>query len=278
MANKIVLKKSSVAGKVPQPADLDYGELAINYADGLIYYKDASNSIQSISSGSGSSGGSLTVSDTAPSEPSNGDEWIDIADGTKYTYINDGDSSQWVELEADIVISAGSSGIELTDLSVSTATASGNGSLSYNNTTGEFTFTPADTSGGGGGGSAYTAQYTMSGSTSGNTETEIFIDGVNGSRIPVNTDTTLMFTIDFIATSSDSNTDYAVSHVKGATRNIGGAVADLGSLYEIVITTSNASILFDARADDTNNALGIYVQGLASATFDFKAVVSVIEV
>ena len=33
---------------------------------------------------------------------------------------------------------------ELTDLSVSTAAASGNGSLAYNNTTGVFTFTPAD--------------------------------------------------------------------------------------------------------------------------------------
>ena len=49
--------------------------------------------------------------------------------------------------------SGGSGGIALTDLSVTTAgTASGGGSLAYDNTTGTFTFTPADTSGGGGGG------------------------------------------------------------------------------------------------------------------------------
>ena len=42
---KILLKKSSVAGRVPGASDLDYGELAINFEDGKIYYKDASNNI-----------------------------------------------------------------------------------------------------------------------------------------------------------------------------------------------------------------------------------------
>jgi len=45
----------------------------------------------------------------------------------------------------------GGSGIALTDLSVSTNSASGNGSLAYNNSTGVFTFTPADASGSGSG-------------------------------------------------------------------------------------------------------------------------------
>ena len=40
----------------------------------------------------------------------------------------------------------GSSGIALSNLSVSSNSPSGNGSLSYNNTTGVFTFTPADAS------------------------------------------------------------------------------------------------------------------------------------
>lgn len=40
-----------------------------------------------------------------------------------------------------------SSGIALTDLSVTTASASGGGSLSYDNTSGAFTFTPANVSG-----------------------------------------------------------------------------------------------------------------------------------
>ena len=48
MATNIKLKKSSVPGRVPSTGDLDYGELAINYADGVIYFKSASNIIQSI--------------------------------------------------------------------------------------------------------------------------------------------------------------------------------------------------------------------------------------
>jgi hypothetical protein len=46
MANTVKLKKSSVLGKIPQSADLDYGELALNYADGKLYFKDSSNVVQ----------------------------------------------------------------------------------------------------------------------------------------------------------------------------------------------------------------------------------------
>lgn len=42
----IKLKKSSVSGKAPDSADLQYGELAINYADGRVYYKNSSNEIK----------------------------------------------------------------------------------------------------------------------------------------------------------------------------------------------------------------------------------------
>jgi len=43
---KVLLKRSSVIGRVPGASDLDYGELAINFADGKIYYKDDSNNIK----------------------------------------------------------------------------------------------------------------------------------------------------------------------------------------------------------------------------------------
>jgi hypothetical protein len=39
MANKVQLKKSSVAARVPLTTDVDYGELALNYTDGKLYYK-----------------------------------------------------------------------------------------------------------------------------------------------------------------------------------------------------------------------------------------------
>lgn len=49
MTNKIILKKSSVITdgqpKAPLSVDLDYGELAINYAGGRLYFKRSDNSI-----------------------------------------------------------------------------------------------------------------------------------------------------------------------------------------------------------------------------------------
>jgi len=47
MANKVLLKKSSVGSRIPTTSDLDYGELALNYADGKLYYKTSSNTIKS---------------------------------------------------------------------------------------------------------------------------------------------------------------------------------------------------------------------------------------
>ena len=52
MSNQIILKKSSVGDKVPLTTDLLYGELALNYADGKLYFKNASNQINYLGSSS----------------------------------------------------------------------------------------------------------------------------------------------------------------------------------------------------------------------------------
>jgi hypothetical protein len=64
MPNKVLLKKSSVAAKVPVAADLDYGEIALNYQDGKIYYKKADNSIDSFTSASAVTGVSSVAGNT----------------------------------------------------------------------------------------------------------------------------------------------------------------------------------------------------------------------
>ena len=46
--SKIILKKSAVAGKQPVVADLEYGELALNYADSKLFFKTADNTIAQI--------------------------------------------------------------------------------------------------------------------------------------------------------------------------------------------------------------------------------------
>jgi len=43
------------------------------------------------------SGGGFTISDTAPTDPEDGDRWLDSTSGIEYTWVDDGSSSQWVE-------------------------------------------------------------------------------------------------------------------------------------------------------------------------------------
>jgi hypothetical protein len=62
MPNTIKIKNSAVAAKVPLTTDLDYGELALNYADGKIFYKRSDNTVQSISGGGGT--GDVTLAGT----------------------------------------------------------------------------------------------------------------------------------------------------------------------------------------------------------------------
>ena len=46
MSNKVIFKRSSVAGRVPDASSLDYGEVALNFADGRLYYKDSTNVVR----------------------------------------------------------------------------------------------------------------------------------------------------------------------------------------------------------------------------------------
>ena len=46
----------------------------------------------------GGGGTTYTYSSSAPVSPSAGDEWLDSTSGILYTYVNDGNSSAWVEL------------------------------------------------------------------------------------------------------------------------------------------------------------------------------------
>ena len=68
---KVITKKSTVAGKVPVPADLDIGELAVNTADKKLYTKHSNNAVVQI-------GTTITISSTAPASPAVNDLWIQI--------------------------------------------------------------------------------------------------------------------------------------------------------------------------------------------------------
>lgn len=91
MANTIKIKNSGNTGNVP--ASLDFGELAINYTDGKLFYKNNTGSITSFTLSSGT-GAKLTTSDTPPSGPSAGDLWYESDTGKTFIYYD----SYWVEI------------------------------------------------------------------------------------------------------------------------------------------------------------------------------------
>jgi len=63
MANTTIqLKRSGTASNVP--VSLAYGEISLNYADGLLYYKNSAGYIVSFSSGGGNSFGTVNANGT----------------------------------------------------------------------------------------------------------------------------------------------------------------------------------------------------------------------
>jgi hypothetical protein len=135
MANKIILKKSSVSEKVPTTGDLDYGELALNYADGKLYYKTSTNTIEAFVAGAG--GGSSS------------DSFKNIAVAGQSTVVADSPT--------DTLTLVGGTGLSITtDSSTDTITLTnsspdqvvsltGSGSVSISGTYPNFTISGTDT-------------------------------------------------------------------------------------------------------------------------------------
>jgi hypothetical protein len=64
----IQLYHSSTPGAAPVAANLNTGELAINIADGILYYKDPTNAVKQFSSGSAAAGGAIVTNETTATE------------------------------------------------------------------------------------------------------------------------------------------------------------------------------------------------------------------
>jgi len=71
--------------------------------------------------GGGGGGANVTVSSSPPGTPGVGDVWIDSDTAIYYTYIDDGDSDQWVEIAASTIYTNDSGGgggsVDLTSVS-----------------------------------------------------------------------------------------------------------------------------------------------------------------
>jgi hypothetical protein len=117
MATVVQLKRSETQGAIPGAGDIAVGELAVNLADGALYTKRTNGAIIEIG-----------VSEQVPVFFA--DE-VDLGDLTSA-----GETYDMGGLDGG---SPASSGIQLTDISVTDS--GGDGSLAYNNSTGVFTFT-----------------------------------------------------------------------------------------------------------------------------------------
>ena len=87
MTTIIKLKRKGVGGSDPSPSDLEHGELAINFADGKLYYKNSSNAIaQFLDSGQTVSMiDSAYINDRVNTDYLNSDEAINLVDSA---YVN----------------------------------------------------------------------------------------------------------------------------------------------------------------------------------------------
>jgi len=107
---KIQLKRSNVldggAAKEPTSAQMEFGELAVNYntADPAIFLKDeAGNIIRVAGIGNISDDGQVELPSTSnpPANPLPGNLWFNADDGRLYIYYNDGNTAQWVDASPD---------------------------------------------------------------------------------------------------------------------------------------------------------------------------------
>lgn len=73
MATTIRLKKSGATGNVPSNTELDFGELALNYADGVLYYKNDTGTVSQISGSSANTFETINANGTLLIPDSNAD-------------------------------------------------------------------------------------------------------------------------------------------------------------------------------------------------------------
>jgi len=295
MAIVYQVKRSETSSSTPGSGDLAVGELALNLTDAKIFSKKSDGTIVSFN--------------TTTETPVFFADEVDLGNLTTATNTYDMSS-----LDGGSPASGG--GIALTDLSVTTNSA-GSAALSYNNSTGVFTYTPPDLSSyltsetftslvqdttpqlGGdldlnsnditgtgnididgiltqGTDSYYTHQYVLHGTTTDATETEILTTA--STRIPVATNTTVFYEVSIVARRTDATGESASWHLKGCADNFSGTVADVGSVYEIAVAQDDVALSVDVRADDTNNAINVFVTGATSKTIRWTAIVKTTEV
>lgn len=91
MATRVQQKRSSVAGNIPSPSDLEVGAFAVNFADRYIYTKNGASAVIRLT-------GHIPTTQPVANEVA-GDSYIDPTTGKLYSYFSlDGDPAAWNEI------------------------------------------------------------------------------------------------------------------------------------------------------------------------------------
>lgn len=251
MATVVQLKRSETPGVIPTASDVAVAELAINLADGALYTKRTDGSIIEIG-----------VSEQVP---------VFFADE-----VDLGDLSSAGETYDMGSLDGGSPGGGISniveddspqlggDLDLNSNNITGTGNINFN---GQLTQGETD---------YHTNQYVLYGTTTNASEAEILIGGSN--RIPVPADTTLFYEVSIVARRTDATGESASWHLKGCADNFSGTVANVGTIYEIVVAQDDIAWSVDVRADNTNDAINVFVTGAANKTIRWTASIKTTEV
>ena len=91
--------RSSVAGKLPQSADIDVGQIAINFNDGdpFLSIKDSAGAVRRL--------GGSSVGGTAPGTPTDGALWVDTSVSPPVLKIYDLTNTAWIDASPDATTS-----------------------------------------------------------------------------------------------------------------------------------------------------------------------------
>jgi hypothetical protein len=120
-------------------------------------------------------------------------------------------------------------------------------------------------------------RYVMHGTTTDDTETEIFRVNTNG-RVPIEANTTVFYEASFAARRTDATGESAAWHLKGCADNFNGTVADVGTIYEIAVAQDDVTLAVDIRADDTNDSVDVFVTGANNKSYSWTTVITTVEV
>jgi len=238
----------------------------------------------------GTGGGSITVSDTAPTDPApaNGDLWWKSDDGKLFVYYVDGDSSQWVDAAGPSVAVQ------------STAPTGYEGQLWLDDTDGSMYVYYTDP---GGGSSSWIGAVSRSGGilqvvsttkTDGfSTTSGSFVDitGLSASITPRSTSSKIFVLVTVSTMGNTSSVDDArVRIVRGGSSITGGPDGDArvylnnttasspANMSYLDSPSSTSSLTYTAQLRPSNPGTTAYVNRNSSSTSVFSSTITLMEV